>query len=276
MLRCLFRNEQNSDLADGDDGDEPEAIGPELKRTPSHPPSVLRVETTTSRLDTLLSNKTQPDEPNAEENMIEICKSIIREENRGATHFISSIDLGAKVFYNETVSQKGQRSTVSANAGLDIASQAGGSAEMSRTDQSTGRSLRSDTTATIHPAVVWKKTQTAIEPEQEMVIGCEVSPVWLLVTNKDWRQAMKHACTQYVREHMHTAEHSFPVIATGETLHGNSRSTCSVDHLLKLIVVSVNQMCLSVKIIYFNTLGTMANTKCTIYFLWYLKLFKSV
>ena len=180
---CLFRNEQNSDLADVDGGDEPDS-GPELKKTPSHPPSVrsaLSVETTTSslrqgfesRLNIILSNKMQPDEPNTQDKMIEICKSIIREENRGATHLISSIDVGAKVFYNETVSQKGQRSTVSANARLDIASQAGGSAEMSRTYQSTGRSLRSDTTAITHPAVVWKKTQTVVEPEQEMVIGCD-------------------------------------------------------------------------------------------------------
>ena len=169
---------------------------------------------TLSRLDILISKAalTKPDTTTDE--MIEICKSILEDDNRGATHFISSVDLGAKVFYTETVREKRNLSKVSVKGGLEIAVQAGASAGMSHTDQSGSRSIRSGTTATIHPDVEMKTIKTVVKPEQEMVIGCEVSPVWLLVTNKDWRKAMKIACWEYVKEH--TANNHFPAISTGE------------------------------------------------------------
>ena len=170
-----------------------------------------------SRLDILLDSKPQPNktgkQEDIQEEMIEICKSIIKEENRGVTHFVSSIDLGAKVFYTETVSEKKTSSKFSVTAGIESVD-GGASAGVSLYNQSIGRSVKSGTTATIHPKVELKTMKTDVTPNQEKVIGCEVSPVWLLVQDKDWRQAMKHACWAYVYES--ASRSPFPLISTGE------------------------------------------------------------
>ena len=140
-----------------------------------------------SCLDKLISKAAQT-KPYATDEMI--CKGIL-EDNRGATHFISSVDLGAKVYLSKP--------------GMP---------------------------ATVHHGVVWKKTRTVVKPEQETVIGCEVSPVWLLVSDKDWRQAMKKACLEYVKEH--TAKCHFPLISTGEIWTHFHFS--SVDPLTEILV----------------------------------------
>jgi hypothetical protein len=145
--------------------------------------------------------------------MIDICKSILGEENRGATHFISSIYLGAKVYYAETSLETTDESKISAQGGVK-STVLGGRAKLSLTEQSARSRYTQGTTATIHPAVELKAIKTVVRPEHEMVIGCEVSPIWLLVTDKVWREAMKTACSDYVRHH--AATHPFPVIASGE------------------------------------------------------------
>jgi hypothetical protein len=179
-------------------------------------------QTGQSRLDLLLESKTQlhlTDKQNSknaneiQEEMVEICKDILKNENRGATHFVSSIDLGAKVFYTETSRQTKSSSKVSVKAGIDYAD-SGASGGVSFSDQSATRSLRSGTTATIHPEVNMQTIKTIVTPQQEKMIGCEVSPVWLLVQDRDWRQAMKHACWEYVYDH--TSRSPFPVISRGE------------------------------------------------------------
>ena len=172
-------------------------------------------QVTKSRLEVLLDSKTslQPERKYTKKERIEICRSIIAEENRGGTHFISAIDLGAKVFYTETVSEKKTSSKVSATAGINaVAGRA--SAKASLTNQSVVRSFESGMTANIDPGVDMKTIKTVVTPRQEKVIGCDVSPVWLLVRDKNWRQAMKRACWEYVQDH--TSKLSIPVISTGE------------------------------------------------------------
>jgi phage-related tail fiber protein len=146
--------------------------------------------------------------------MIDICKRILGDENRGATHFVSSIDLGAKLYYKETVNEKEKSSKVSANAGLEAGSLVGADAGISRIKQAIRKAVRNDMIALIHHEVEMNDVKTAVLPEREMVIGCKVSPVWLLVTDRSWRQAMKAACAQYVKEH--TTEYSHPTVASGE------------------------------------------------------------
>jgi hypothetical protein len=175
-----------------------------------------------SRLDTLLESRPQPHKDvkqrnvsEIQEEMIEACMAIIKDENRGATHFVSSIDLGAKVFYTETVTEKKSFAKASAKVGVDSTESDGGaSLGTSASNESTSRSLRSGTTATIHPRVTMQTIKTVVTQDQERVIGYEVSPVWLLVQDKDWRQAMKHACWHYVYDR--TSKSPFPVISKGE------------------------------------------------------------
>jgi hypothetical protein len=178
-------------------------------------------QTGQSRLDLLLESKTQlhlTDKQNSKDadkiqrEMVDICMDILKNENRGATHFVSSIDLGAKVFYTETSRQTKSSSKVSVKAGIDYAD-SGASGHVSSSGQSVIRSLTSGTTATIHPEVNMQTIKTIVTPQQEKMIGCEVSPVWLLVQDRDWRQAMKHACWVYVKEHIWKS--SFPMISKG-------------------------------------------------------------
>jgi hypothetical protein len=145
--------------------------------------------------------------------MIDICKRILGDENRGATHFVSSIDLGAKLYYKETVSEKEQTSKVSANAALGGDNLVQADAGISRSKEATRKVLRSDTVALIHHAVDMNETKTEVSHDREMVIACKISPVWLLVREKTWRQAMKTACEKYVKEN--NTEYNDATVAAG-------------------------------------------------------------
>lgn len=173
----------------------------------ARPPSIYPFNK--SRLDVLISKAvtTRPDKSE----MIRICKKIIGEDNRGATHFISSVDLGAKIFYT----QKKKASETTAKGKAEIGGKAGASAGTPYTDQSQSRDTVTGVNRISHPEVKWDKTKTVVKPEHEMVISQEVSPVWLLVSDKDWRQAMKEACSQYINEN--AARRPFPVISTGKS-----------------------------------------------------------
>lgn len=70
-----------------------------------------------SRLDEIIKEKEKEEDLQCEDK-VEVCKSILRHENRGATHFISSIDLGAKVYRTKkvVVSQTASKLSVIAGA----------------------------------------------------------------------------------------------------------------------------------------------------------------
>ncbi len=66
--------------------------------------------------------------------------------------------------------------------------------------------------ATVDPMVKMNGAKTVVKADYERVIGYDVSPVWTLVSDPEWRRAMKDAFLLYVKEEMAASR---PVIAAG-------------------------------------------------------------
>lgn len=136
---------------------------------------------------------------------VEISRQVLEEQNRGATHFVFSVDLGAKVFRvkRKTVRKKDQSVSTSASASGGSAS-VQGQMKVQFTDDtmelasSNSRRIH----AVIHPAVSLNRMKTVIEPEQEKVISFEISPISELIRDEWWREAVAEASKQYAEETM--------------------------------------------------------------------------
>ena len=166
-----------------------------------------------SRLDKLIKIRKEKTKSDVEKHAgrVNICKDIIREENRGATHFISSVDLGAKICITSKVVITETKSTFSVKAGVRALSHLAFKEE----NISAAAKYQSRISATIDPRVKMEGARTVVSEECERLIGYEVSPVWLLVSESDWRSAMKEALPLYVKEQLA----SLPsVIASGNYL----------------------------------------------------------
>ena len=151
-----------------------------------------------------------------EEWRVEVCKRCIMDPRiGGATHFISSLDLGAKVFQITTSSIQTERKNMDfkAKVGTDTN---GSLPESEGKDQDDAlfslgvgfneNSMKkasvsgSNYQAIIHPDVQLNEMHTKIEKDQERTIGFELSPVALLLQDSLWREPMKLACKQYIAE----------------------------------------------------------------------------
>lgn len=154
--------------------------------------------------------------PESEAWRIEVCKSCIQDPRiGGATHFISSLDLGAKIFEISTASSQTQRKKLNLKAKIGAGS-TGLPTENEGEDQDDAlfslgvgfneSSMKkasvsgSNYQAIIHPEVQLNEMHTKIEPDQEQTIGFELSPTALLLGDPLWREPMKLACKQYIAE----------------------------------------------------------------------------
>ncbi|XP_062506133.1 uncharacterized protein LOC134182717 isoform X2 [Corticium candelabrum] len=144
--------------------------------------------------------------------MIAICKSIIRDENRGATHFISSVELGAKIYRTKKVTISHATAKFLMKAGLQASNAAGLDVAFKDEHLALASNYESRMFATVDPRVKMDGAKTVVSAEHERVIAYDVRPVWVLVSDPDWQRAMKEASLQYVKEEL---DHSRPVIASG-------------------------------------------------------------
>ena len=145
--------------------------------------------------------------------MIAICKSIIRDENRGATHFISSVELGAKIYRTKKVTISHATAKFLMKAGLQASNAAGLDVAFKDEHLALASNYESRMFATVDPRVKMDGAKTVVSAEHERVIAYDVRPVWVLVSDPDWQRAMKEASLQYVKEEL---DHSRPVIASGK------------------------------------------------------------
>jgi hypothetical protein len=172
-------------------------------------------------LEEVLQEKIQSVEkptPETEEWRVEVCKRCITDPRiGGATHFISSLDLGAKVFRITTSSTHSENKNFGLKA--NVRSDGPGSESVPESDgmdqddallslgvgfneNSMKRASVSGSNyqAIIHPEVQLNEMHTKIEKDQERTIGFELSPVALLLRDSLWREPMKVACKQYIAE----------------------------------------------------------------------------
>ena len=174
-----------------------------------------------SRLDKLINNKkeeitstttAQCEDEERRNKMVEICKGLIRDENRGATHFISSVELGAKMYRTKNVVVCQTASKLSTNATVAGLSSPLLDVAFEEEDMNLAAKYDSRLFVTVDPMVKLKGARTVVKADYERVIGYDVSPVWTLVSDPEWRKAMKVASQLYVKEEMAASR---PVIAAG-------------------------------------------------------------
>eukprot|EP00118_Oscarella_pearsei_P009470 m.54705 g.54705 ORF g.54705 m.54705 type:complete len:497 (+) comp34397_c0_seq3:40-1530(+) len=137
---------------------------------------------------------------------------VISDQFGGVTHFVSSVNLGAKIYQERRTQTKKTTKSVKATmkASGPVPVSASGSASQASSAESTSSSSKSKTIA--HPDVELKGAATVIEPGKEMLISYELSPVSALVRDPRWRDAVVRACQRYV---VGTVVSKLPLISTG-------------------------------------------------------------
>jgi hypothetical protein len=133
----------------------------------------------------------------------QISLDVLVNKNRGATHFVSSVDLGAKIFQIKSKTTKTVTKTTSASASADGGSTSvAGDLKLQFND--TYLDMASSNVKNIHavvdPAVRLKQMKTMIFPQHERVIALEISPISQIIRNKFWRESVIEACKQYAED----------------------------------------------------------------------------
>ena len=118
-----------------------------------------------------------------------ICRSVVRDINEGVTHYVSSVDLGAKIY-----ATKKQAKVQEQEQGL-------GQLNFIYESRSKAQSLPSQVYLVVDPSVELKAENTIIKTEQEKIISYAVKPVWSLVNDPAWRQSVKKACEDYISDY---------------------------------------------------------------------------
>ena len=178
--------------------------------------------------------------------MVEICKGLISDENRGATHFISSVELGAKMYRTKNVVVCQTASKLSTNATLAGLNSASLDVAFTEKNMTLAGKYDSRLFVTVDPMVKLNGARTVVKADYERVIGYDVSPVWTLVSDPEWREAMKDASLLYVNEKM--AE-SRPVIAAGnhkflqETTYNNFARQYFLKYNIKINLACPYLLC---------------------------------
>jgi hypothetical protein len=139
------------------------------------------------------------------EKRVEISLDVLVNRNRGATHFVSSVDLGAKLFKTKTKTTKTtsntSNTTASASGGTPLA-QVQSKLHFSDSSLETSGSSSKNFHAIIHPSVQLKQMKTVIPPQHERVINLEISPISQTIRNRFWRESVAEACKQYAEDNM--------------------------------------------------------------------------
>ena len=116
-----------------------------------------------------------------------ICRSVVRDRNEGVTHYISSVDLGAKAY--KTIMSMGQGQEQG---------QRQEQVDFSQATRTRAQLLQSQVYFVVDPSVELKLKDTTIKKEQEKMISYAAKPLWSLVDDPAWRQSVKKACEDYV------------------------------------------------------------------------------
>lgn len=114
-----------------------------------------------------------------------VCKQLIDGEKvRGSTHFVSKVELGAKVVEIRKTARQETDEVVP--VGLNVQS-----------IQEAGRSS-SNVVSIVGEGVVLDGNNTEVNSTQERVIGLELSPITVLVRDSRWKEALQQVCMDYL------------------------------------------------------------------------------
>ena len=137
------------------------------------------------------------------EKRVEISLDVLVNKNRGAAYFVSSVDLGAKIFKTRTKTMKTTTTTATATTsatGGSVSVQAEMKVQFSDSCMEMASSNSKNLHAIVDPAVDLKQMKTVIQPQHERVISLEISPISQIIRNRFWRESVAEACKQYAEE----------------------------------------------------------------------------
>ena len=146
-----------------------------------------------------------------EEERDKICKHVVRNRNHGATHYIASVDLGAKVYQvnAECEEVNEERRDGYASWGGGVSTLKGMvSVDFSEETKTMAKQCRGQTYFVVDKTVRLKGHETNIKTEQEKTIAYQMKPIWDLIKDKAWCEAVKKACKEYVEEMTPISVHS--------------------------------------------------------------------
>lgn len=132
-----------------------------------------------------------------------ICRHVIRHRNHGATHYIASVDLGGKIYQVKSECKEERKESVDGSisgSGGTMTLKAGTSVEFSEETKNMAKQSKGQMYFIVDKAVELKGYETSIKAEQEKTIAFQIKPVWDLIKDRAWREAVKKACKQYVEE----------------------------------------------------------------------------
>ena len=130
----------------------------------------------------------------------DICKKVLEEEK--STHFISSVELGAK--YSETIAEEQDFDDVDSGIVANINVVAGGIGGAGAGADVGKRALRGERQICrerVYNGIVLDDPQQ-MSTEQEDRIAFSVKPIWKLIEDKTWRKSVKKAVLEYLPEYL--------------------------------------------------------------------------
>lgn len=130
-----------------------------------------------------------------------MCKDVVGIANRGVTHYVSSVDLGA-VEYTVTTENERKRKNGKRGQVIDGCSvvEENISASASMQKMEVPRNLNGQTNLAIEDDGDVTDGRIHLATSQGNMIACDVSPVWLLVDDAFWQKSVRKACQEYIDE----------------------------------------------------------------------------
>ena len=130
-----------------------------------------------------------------------ICVDVIRTKNSGATHFISSVELGAK-YYQITTEDEERDAT---DNGIDVGAEidgavGGGKFAFATRDQLL--ELQKNTNRRVYRIGDVYADPQEMSKEREKTIDYSIKPIWSLIKDDDWQESVKKACLEYLPTHV--------------------------------------------------------------------------
>jgi hypothetical protein len=150
----------------------------------------------------LLKKATKEKGPLSIEERDAISRSLVRDFNEGITHYISSVDLGAKAYYIKEQGQEQKQEQVH---------------EFTYDFRGMARSCPSKVYLVIDPSVKLEAENTVVREEQEKTISFAVKPLWSLIDDPIWRLSVKKACEDYLNDQLPSAEEQYLIKAVNDS-----------------------------------------------------------
>lgn len=134
-----------------------------------------------------------------------IARDVVARKNRGVTHYISSVKLGAKVYETKSSQMWAENEELDLDADLSVtAPEASASLELTCKQKFAALAMSGSQSLTviIHQDLLRKvelNEPFTVEPMHEKTIAYEISPIWELVRDVKWQEDVKIACRDYLQ-----------------------------------------------------------------------------